>query len=109
MCEGVDVDPASLPCKRKAPKRFEVGSNESFSGPCTPKDHYWRHYFESIDLVTNAIKNRFEQPGYQVYKNLKELLLTAACGHDCNKEFKAVVDYMVMIWILVSLKSSYSI
>ena len=78
--------------KRKAPKRFEVGSSESFSGPCTPKDHYRRYYFEAIDLVTNAIKNRFEQPGYQVYKNLQELLLKAARGHDCNKEFKAVVD-----------------
>ena len=92
MYEGVDLDPASLPCKRKAPKRFEVGSSESFSGPCTPKDHYRRYYFEAIDLVTNAIKNRFEQPGYQVYKNLQELLLKAAHGHDCNKEFKAVVD-----------------
>ena len=58
---------------------------------------------------TVAIKNRFEQPGHQVYKNLQELLLKAARGHDCNKEFKAVVDYVVMIWILVNLKFRFSI
>ena len=45
MCESVDVDPASLPRKRKASKSFEVGSSESFLGPCIP----------------NAIKNRCYQ------------------------------------------------
>lgn len=89
---GVDVDPPVLPRRRKAPKRLEVGCGEP-SHPQSPKDLYRRFYFEALDLVISAINSRFDQPGYQTYKNLQELLLQAACGQDYHKEFEYVVDF----------------
>jgi len=89
---GVDVDPPVLPRRRKAPKRLEVGCGEP-SHPQSPKDLYRRFYFEALDLVISAINSRFDQPGYQTYKNLQELLLQAAHGQDYHKEFEYVVDF----------------
>jgi len=81
-----------LPRRRKAPKRLEVGCGEP-SHPQSPKDLYRRFYFEALDLVISAINSRFDQPGYQTYKNLQELLLQAAHGQDYHKEFEYVVDF----------------
>ena len=50
--EGVN-EPV-LPRKRKAPARFEVGSNAAHY-PDTPKEHYRQQYFECLDLVVNCI------------------------------------------------------
>ena len=90
--DGVDIDPPVLPRRRKAPKRLEVGCGEPYY-PQSPKDMYRRFYFEALDLVISAINNRFDQPGYQTYKNLQELLLQAARGQDYHKEFEYVVDF----------------
>ena len=90
--DGVDIDPPVLPRRRKAPKRLEVGCGEP-SHAQSPKDMYRRFYFEALDLVITAVKNRFDQPGYQTYKNLQELLLQAARGQDYHKEFEYVVNF----------------
>ena len=71
---SVDVDQPTLPRKRKAPKRFEIGSGEA-SFPHSVSDMFRQHYYEALDLVVNSIKDRFDQPGYRIYKNLQELLL----------------------------------
>ena len=73
--ENLDVDDPTLPRRRKTPRRLETGNGEP-SFPDSPKDLYRQVYFEAIDLVVNAIKARFNQPGFQVYRNLEELLLT---------------------------------
>ena len=56
---------ASLPRKRKTPRCLEVGSGESFHHS-TAKEFYFQQYFECLDFVTNAIKDRFNQPGYKM-------------------------------------------
>ena len=64
----------SLSClimQRKIPKRYDDGLAEG-DFPTEPKALYCQHYFEAIDLV-NCIKDRFEQPGYEVYRNLEQL------------------------------------
>ena len=72
-----DVSEPSLPRKRKCPRRYEEGSAEAeFSS--SVKDHYRRQYFEALDLVVAGIKQRFDQPGYKIYKHLQELLLKSA-------------------------------
>ena len=67
------VNEPELPRKRKAPRRFEVGTGES-SFSTTPEDLYCQKYMEAIDLVVNFIRNRFDQPGYKIYCNLENLL-----------------------------------
>ena len=84
-----DVDEPTLPRKRRAPSRFEVGTGESHY-PSSIEDHYRVHYFEALDLLIACIKNRFDQPGYRVYSKLETLLLDAANGvaldEDCFSE-----------------------
>ena len=82
----------SLPRRRKAPKRYEVGEAEGYHSP-TVEDHYRRYYFEAIDLVTHAIDERFDQPGYAIYRNLEEVLIKAANNDDYTAELQEVIAF----------------
>lgn len=72
-----DTEEPSLPRKRKAPKRLEVGDGDHYYSP-TIQEHYRRQYFEAIDLAVSSIQDRFDQPGYAIYRNLEALLLKAS-------------------------------
>ena len=45
-------------------------------------------YIEAIDLAISTIQDRFDQPGYAMYRNLENLLLKATHGRttvmNCN-------------------------
>ena len=41
-------------------------------------DYYRQIYYEALDLIVQSIKDRFEQPGYKVYKCLEDLVIKAA-------------------------------
>ena len=86
------VDEPVLPRKRKAPKRFEIGTSES-SFSTTPEDLYHQKYMEAIDLVTKFIRSHFDQPGYRIYCNLENLLLKTAKGENYTIEIKFVVQF----------------
>ena len=57
------------------------------------KDLFRRQYYEAVDLVVNCIGARFDQPGYQTYKNVESLLLNAANGESFDGEFQKVTDF----------------
>ena len=57
----------------------------------TPEDQYRAIYFEVLNHVTSAIKQRFDQPGYRVYRTIQDLVLKAAQGDDYVEELDAVV------------------
>ena len=81
-----DVDEPKLPQQRKRPKRYEEGASAEFDS--SAKDMYRRVYFEALDLIIQAIKDRFNQPGYRVYHCLENLLLKAARGEEFSEELK---------------------
>ena len=83
-----NVDEPGLPRKRKTPRHLEVGSGEG-----SPKEFYNQQYFECLEFVINAIKDRFDQPGYRTLKNLENLLTKAAKGEDYAEELAFVVNY----------------
>jgi len=85
--ENTGTDKPTLPRKRKAPSCFEIGHDEGYHAQST-KDHYCLIYFEALDYAISSIKNR---PGFQVYKNLKELLVRAANKQDYSTELKDVL------------------
>ena len=58
---------------RVEPLHYEIGQGGS-SHPECPKALYCVAYFEG--LFVSAIKDRFEQSGYLMYKNLLEILCT---------------------------------
>ena len=91
-CEKIDVEEPELPRARKTPKRYEIDQGDS-SYPDSPKALYRVAYFEGLDLVVNAIKDRFEQPGYVMYKNLQEILLKCVHGQDYSDKLQTVTDF----------------
>ena len=65
----------TLPRKRKAPIRFEDGTGDGFH-PVSVEDHYRLQYCEALDSTIAGIKNRFNQPGYIMYKSCFSMLQT---------------------------------
>ena len=88
--ESTGTDKPILPRKRKAPSRFEIGHGEAYHAQ-NIEDHYRSIYFEALDYAVSSIKDRFDQPGFQVYKNLEELLVKAANKQDYSTELKEVL------------------
>ena len=68
-----EVNLPTLPRKRRAPCRFEIGSSDGdhHRSPC---DFFRMVYYEALDLATTSITERFDQPGYKVYQNLEALV-----------------------------------
>ena len=59
----------------------------------TVTDFYRQHYFEASDRVICAIKDRFNQLGYAVYRNLEDVLVIAANKKDFDKEVEVVKSF----------------
>ncbi len=83
------VEQPLLPRKRKVPRRIDDGNGGGYFSE-TVEEHYRMQYFEAVDLAVASIKDRFDQPGYAVYRNLEELLLKGAAGSDLNEQLREV-------------------
>ena len=64
----------TLPRNQRAPHCFEVGSSIG-EFHITPEAHYRQIYYGALDPVVGPIRDWFDQPGYNIYWNLEELLL----------------------------------
>lgn len=62
------------------PSRFEIGDGTGAT-PDTPEDRYRSIYFETLDTIIACVKDRFEQQGYNVYRQLEEVLITKGQGN----------------------------
>ena len=58
----------SSPRKRGRPARYQLGNAEP-EFPKSPDYHFHQIWNESFDLANEGIKQRFDQPGYNVMKN----------------------------------------
>lgn len=58
--QKLDIGEPTLPRKRKAPRRLEIGDGESEFHP-NVEDQYRIIYYEALDLI---IDDRFDQAGY---------------------------------------------
>ena len=95
--KSTDTEEPSLR-KRKAPHRFEIGDGEGYHS-LTVEEHYRTMYFEALDNAVSAIKERFDQPGYKIFKNLDGLLVKAANKEDYSAEFQEVIAlYVTKFW-----------
>ena len=92
VADTLDIGAPHLPCCRKAPRRFELG-HEDCHFPATLEDHYRWIYFQAIDLMIACINDRFNQTGYQTYKNVQDLLLKAPRGEDYQTQFDFVTHF----------------
>ena len=90
--ERVGTEPPALPRKRKAPSRYEIGSGEGFHS-VTVEDYYRLQYYEALDATIFSIKNRFDQPGYKMYKNLESTLVGAANGQMFGEWLDSITTF----------------
>ena len=60
--QELDVCDPELPRRRKTPKRHDDGGPPDFPDDC--QAHYRRSYYEALDLVVNAINDRFDQADF---------------------------------------------
>ena len=88
----VRVNEPVLPRRRKRPQRYEEGTSDGHH-PREVEYLYRPIYYEALDLITNGIKQRFDQPGYEKYSNLEELLVKAANKQDYKKELAFVANF----------------
>ena len=74
---AVHVNEPRLTRRRKAPARFEAGGGPA-NYPETVEAHYRQIYFEVLDYAVSIIKMRFDQPGYELYKQAENMLIKTA-------------------------------
>ena len=90
--DALDVSKPTLPRKRKAPQRYEVGTGESHF-PEGVEEHYCQIYFEVLDLAITCVKVRFDQPGYCTYQVTESLLLKAVRGENYTAELDSASSF----------------
>lgn len=99
----LDVEEPMLPRKRRRPKysilqyvqgHEETARNTEAYHPESAADHYRIIYFDAIDTVVMAIKDRFEQPSYQFFSSIEQFLLTSInLGDPYESEKDALKKY----------------
>ena len=86
------VNPPTLPRKRRAPRRIEIGSSDG-DHHSSPYDFFRMVYYEALDLATTSITERFDQPGYKVYQNLEALVLKVCGGEKYDEHLDFVCEF----------------
>ena len=86
-----DIDATTLSHKRHAPRQLQIGLTDG-SFHSTPEHNYRQIYYEAPDLVIESINSRFNQPGYNIYCNVEDLVLIA-----CRECLYGTVLKMCMI------------
>ena len=64
MATKCDIEELKLPRQRKRPRHYEEGAPAEFHS--TAKGIYCRLYYEAVDLIVQAFKEHFDQPGYKI-------------------------------------------
>ncbi|KAL5517850.1 hypothetical protein EMCRGX_G003479 [Ephydatia muelleri] len=81
-----------LPRRHKAPQQFEVeDGQETFTE--TAEDYLWAEYYVVKDAALACIRQRLNQPGYQTYHCLENLLASALNGTDYQQDLNFIADF----------------
>ena len=84
-----------LPRRTRAPRRIEIGIGEP-AYPATTQDYFRLIYFDSIDLMVNAIEQRFDQPSFAAYAKMESLLVKALNSQEFSS-WKYLTPMMSML------------
>ena len=89
-----DIEEPQLPRRRKKTPKFREFFNISSQGDAeTVEELYKKYYFDALSSTIKNIKDRFDQPDFEMYKNLEQLLLLAARGESFQEEFDTVTQF----------------
>ena len=65
--------------------------------PQNPYEYYKPIYYEALNSIVNAIKDRFDQPTFKLFTQAEQLFLKSVAKQDVRDKLK----------VLVSLTSEY--
>ena len=86
---AVHVNEPRLPHRWKVPQWF--GTEDGLAHfSATVKAHYRQIYFQVLDSALSTIKDRFDQPSYEVYKQAEDLLMKTVRAEDASSKFATV-------------------
>ena len=114
---SLDLREPKQPRKRKVPQKLleNYTASTTYDEVSDAKTYHRRIYvnaFNALDAVINAVKDRFDQPGYTNYENIEQLLLSAVHG-KCTKpwvdEIKKTYEGDINIYLLDSQLESLSV
>ena len=57
------------------------------------KEHYKQIYYEALDHIISCVEDRFDQPGYRIYKTLEMLIIKACNQEDFKEDLQTVCDF----------------
>ena len=90
--DELEISEPRLPRRRKLPRRLDDGLSDA-EFHATPKSYYRQLYFKALDLIVSCIDDRFDQPGYRIYRSLETLLAKACMQQDFTSDLKIVCDF----------------
>ena len=82
----------ALPRPRKVYRRLDDGASQCYQSPSV-QEHYSRLYYEAMDLAITSIKDRFDPPGFHMYRNLETVLVNAANKKEYIEELKEILAF----------------
>ena len=86
------IEQPGLPRKRKSPQysilHYANGNQSTAQAhrPITAEDRYRESYFEVVDNMISANRERFKQPSFEVYENRESLIVKTIASEDASKE-----------------------
>lgn len=78
--------------KKETPARHEDGTTPPKFHSC-PKNYCRQIYYETLDLISSFILQRFDQPGFRTYR---DLILNAAKGASYEEKLRVVTKMTSM-------------
>ena len=81
--DELKIEEPVLPRTRKPTRKLDQGSDPVHFD--TPEDLYRSVYFEFLDLVINFVKDRFDQPSFEIYVAMEKVILNYAVNKQPDK------------------------
>ena len=86
------IDAPVLPRKRN-PSLKAMWGKAAAEHPKCPEDDYRQKYNDAIDNIKGCLKDRFDQPDFEMYACLEQLLLNAINEKPFQEEFDKVTKF----------------
>ncbi|XP_044204494.1 uncharacterized protein LOC122980496 [Thunnus albacares] len=84
MCETFGPTPIASPCFHRPPQRFTGCAPAHVHA--SPSEYYRTEFYKVLDVVDMQIRERFEQEGMRMIRNLEQVLLTGEV-HDVVQKY----------------------
>lgn len=70
-----------LPRQKRIPRRLDGASSHTYS---SPEEYYRQQYYQVLDLLTQEMDRRFDQPTFLLLQEMERLLVDSSNGISVN-------------------------